>query len=89
MDMACLAAATDCGGDNESGTGPPSNGGVSAKAAKTKRSILKRANSSPAERENLLAGDEPVVADGRSNHSKKPSSSSAADSTANSGESGM
>jgi len=69
LDMAPLAA------DIES---PPSNGGVSAKA-KAKKSILKRGNSSPAERENLLTGDP-----------SKPSTSSSAavtDSTARSGES--
>ena len=58
--MAPLAA--DCG----------SNGGVSAKAARARRSILKRANSSPAERENLLSGGDPDSG----NHSKKPSTSS-------------
>ena len=58
--MAPLAA--DCG----------SNGGVSAKAARARRSILKRANSSPAERENLLSGGDPDSG----SHSKKPSTSS-------------
>ena len=63
--MAPLAA--DCG----------SNGGVSAKAARARRSILKRANSSPAERENLLSGGDPDSGNPDSgNHSKKPSTSS-------------